>query len=140
MNLDKWKSKIVIAERQKPILSKILIGTLIIAVLIMGGLLYLNSDTTSKLENEKEALKAHNVTLQQEYDNLSDSIIHYIEDEKYYEKEIELRNKRIEQLKKGFTQIQKDYDKEINDIHTDSTVSAFRAINDIFRQHDSSNK
>lgn len=110
---------------------------LLVGLTITGILLYMNSNTTTRLENEKNVLKAHNVTLQKQYDDLSDSIISYIGDQKHYEKGIKLRDRQIEQLRKNFVQIQKDYDEEIIDIRSDSTITAFRAITDIFLQHSS---
>lgn len=137
MDLKKWKSKFVVTEENTPLLHKTIIIILLVGLTITGILLYMNSNTTTRLENEKNILKAHNVTLQKQYDDLSDSIISYIEDQKHYEKGIKLRDRQIEQLRKSFVQIQKDYDEEIIDIRSDSTITAFRSITDIFIQHSS---
>lgn len=127
----------MVMEENSLLLRNVLIIILLVGLTITGVLLYMNSNMTTRLEDEKEALKAHNVTLQKQYDDLSDSIVSYIEDQKHYEKGIKLRDHQIDQLIKSFVQIQKDYDKEIIDIRSDSTITAFRAITDIFLQHSS---
>lgn len=127
----------VVTEESTPLLLKVGIAVLIGAVVLMGVMMYLNSNNSSKIQDERDRLKRENIDLQQQYDALSDSILYYDKNQKLLEKQIVDRNIRIEILRSHFKTIRQEYDKEITDIRSDSTVASFRAITDIFRQHDS---
>lgn len=138
--MERWKLRSVVTEENSPQIHKALIGVLIVVVVILGVLLYMNSDMTSRIENERNVLKADNIVLKKEFDALSDKLLYYIEDQKHHDKEIDKRNKVIATLEKEFDKIKSDYDKEIIDIRSDSTITAFDAITDIFREHNSIEK
>ena len=104
----------------------------------MGIIIYLNHDNTVRIRNERDKLKIENIELQKKFNILSDTLADYNEAKKLLQQQIIDRNRLIETLRGHFKTIQEDYDEEINDIHSDSTITTFRAINDIFRQHDSS--
>lgn len=98
----------------------------------------MNNNTIEKLENEKDIIKKEQSDLQNKYDNLSISIFNHSEDQKRLKKKIDERDATIVKLREGFKKIEDDYKKDLNTIHSDDALSAFSAITDIFKQHDSS--
>lgn len=132
--------KYAVTEENTPLLLKIGIIVLVIAVFLTGFIIYMDHDNTVKIRNERDDLKIENRNIKTQFNNLSDSLVFYDKNQKELLSQIKNRNILIETLREHYKTIQNDYDKEIDDIHSDSTATAFRAINDIFRQHDSINK
>lgn len=127
----------MVTEENIPPIRNIFIVALIFGIILLSVLLYLNNNTIEKLENEKDIIKKEQSDLQSKYDNLSISIFNHSEDQKRLKKKIEERDATIVKLREGFKKIEDDYNKDINTIHSDDAFTAFSAISDIFKQHDS---
>lgn len=117
-----------------PLKYKIVIGILsllLIVAIIVGSI---GGNRLYNLQFERDVLKEKNLILQKEYDNLSDSIVHYRNIQKESDKRIDTRTSSINRLNRNLKTINDNYLKEIDDITSGAISEDLSKLSGIIRK------
>lgn len=132
--MEKWKLRSVETVENIPLKYKIVIGILsllLIVAIIVGSI---GGNRLYNLQFERDVLKEKNLILQKEYDNLSDSIVHYRNIQKESDKRIDTRTSSINRLNRNLKTINDNYLKEIDDITSGAISEDLSKLSGIIRK------
>jgi peptidoglycan hydrolase CwlO-like protein len=132
--LEKWKLRYVETVESIPLKYKIVIGVLSVLLVIAVIVGSIGGNRLYNLQFKRDALEEKNLILQKDFDNLSNSIVHYRNIQEESDKRIDTRTASINRLNRNFKTINDDYLKEIDDITSGAISDDLSKLSGVIRK------